>query len=336
MTRTATDTAGLIAGIAKGDLRLLAKGITILESTAARDREAAERILSGLAAYADGAQQKDSRVVGFAGAPGVGKSSLIEAFGMHLLEASPAARLAVLTIDPSSPLSGGSLLGDKTRMDRLSRHPRCFIRPSPSGLAAGALSRRTHEAALLCAAAGFDTVFIETVGSGQGDHHIALLSDLVILLEMPGAGDQLQGMKRGILEFADLIAVTKADAGDAAATRLQLAAAVAERQEMPNQDRVIVTSALQSAGLQELNAAIITMLARMQDSGRLKERRQSRAEGLLFQEIMAEVAERLHADLQIARAVETAVSRMTAGKSTLRAAAQSVVDGLLPRGRPPV
>jgi LAO/AO transport system kinase len=189
--------------IRAGDRRALARAITLVES--ARPDHRAEA-LSLLHALRDGPQ---ALRIGLSGTPGVGKSTFIEAFGLMLT--AQGLRVAVLAVDPSSARSGGSILGDKTRMERLSRDPRAFIRPSPSQTQLGGVARRTREAAALCEAAGFDVVLIETVGVGQSETVVAQLSDLFLLLLAPAGGDELQGVKRGIMEMADLILVNKAD-----------------------------------------------------------------------------------------------------------------------------
>ena len=190
--------------ILKGDKRALAKGITLLESTLPQDKIYAQKLLDTLRPHT----QRGLRL-GITGVPGVGKSTFIEAFGMKLLK--EGKKIAVLTIDPSSPISGGSLLGDKTRMEELARQDHAFIRPSPSAGHTGGVSRTTEESIFLCEAAGHKTVLVETVGVGQSEYEVASMVDLLILLMLPNAGDELQGMKRGIFELADIIAINKAD-----------------------------------------------------------------------------------------------------------------------------
>lgn len=187
-----------------GDRRALARAITLVESTRADHRAEAVALLE--AVREDG---REALRIGLSGTPGVGKSTFIESFGMFLT--GQGLRVAVLAVDPSSTRSGGSILGDKTRMDRLSRAPGAFIRPSPSGAHLGGVARRTREAATLCEAAGFDVILIETVGVGQSETAVADMTDLFILLLAPAGGDELQGVKRGIMEMADLIVINKAD-----------------------------------------------------------------------------------------------------------------------------
>ena len=201
---TALDATALDAAIVAGDRRALARAITLIESTRADHRADAIALLDRLAARTGGSLR-----VGISGTPGVGKSTLIEALGLHLTQQQ--LRIAVLTVDPSSSRTGGSILGDKTRMGELARQANAFIRPSPSSGTLGGVARRTREALLLCEAAGFDVVLVETVGVGQSETAVAQMTDVFVLLVAPGGGDELQGVKRGIMELADLLVVNKCD-----------------------------------------------------------------------------------------------------------------------------
>ena len=194
----------LHAPLLRGDRRALARAITLVESTRPDHRARATALLAGLR----GAGREALRI-GLSGTPGVGKSTFVEAFGTRLT--GEGLRVAVLAVDPSSARTGGSILGDKTRMDRLARDPRAFIRPSPAARQMGGVARRSREAVALCEAAGFDVVLIETVGVGQSETMVAGIADLFVLLLAPAGGDELQGVKRGIMEVADLILVNKAD-----------------------------------------------------------------------------------------------------------------------------
>ncbi|EMO52535.1 methylmalonyl Co-A mutase-associated GTPase MeaB [Leptospira noguchii] len=193
-----------LQGIFSGDRVILARAITLVESARADHKELAENIINACLPHSG----KSIRI-GITGIPGVGKSTFIESFGMHVI--SQGKKLAVLTIDPSSQISGGSILGDKTRMSELSRNESAFIRPSPSRDSLGGVARKTRETIYLCEAAGFDTIFVETVGVGQSETAVHSMVDLFLLLLIAGAGDELQGIKRGIMEMADLFAITKAD-----------------------------------------------------------------------------------------------------------------------------
>ncbi len=240
----------LAAKILRQDRRALARAITLIESTHADHRAQAAALMEEL-------RQSGRQAVriGLSGTPGVGKSTFIESFGMMLT--GQGQRVAVLAVDPSSARSGGSILGDKTRMERLSRDPNAFIRPSPSQTHLGGVARRTREAVAVCEAAGFDAVLIETVGVGQSETVVAEMSDLFILLLAPAGGDELQGVKRGIMEMADIILINKAD-GDLkpAATRTQSDYAGALRllrkrtQDPDGFPKAMTVSALEEAGLQ--------------------------------------------------------------------------------------
>jgi LAO/AO transport system kinase len=240
----------LIEGIRQRDRAAMGRAITLLESRRADHRQQAHALLTALMPYTGGSYR-----IGISGIPGAGKSTFIEAFGMRLI--GEGHRVAVLAIDPSSTISGGSILGDKTRMQRLSQHAQAFVRPSPSSGALGGVARRTQETVLLCEAAGFDVVIVETVGVGQSETALAEMVDFFLLLVLPGGGDELQGMKRGIIELADLIAINKAD-GDripnARAAQAEYSAALRlVRKDAPE---ILLTSALEGTGLDEVWAAI--------------------------------------------------------------------------------
>ncbi len=193
-----------IKGILKGDISILSRAITLVESTKEEHQSIAEKIIDGVIK-----KSGKSFRLGITGVPGVGKSTFIESFGMHLV--NNGHKLAVLTIDPSSQKSKGSILGDKTRMEKLSVHPDVYIRPSPNSGSLGGVARKTYESILLCEAAGFDFIIIETVGVGQSEITVSQMTDFFLLLMLAGAGDELQGIKRGIMEMADGIVITKAD-----------------------------------------------------------------------------------------------------------------------------
>jgi LAO/AO transport system kinase len=194
-----------VAGVLAGDRATLARTITVIESDLPSDNELAAKILDALLPYTG-----KSRRIGVTGVPGVGKSTFLDKMGMHILRERDE-KLAVLSVDPSSPVTGGSILGDKTRMEKLSAEPNAFIRPSPSRGSLGGVAGRTRETMLVCEAAGFNNLWIETVGVGQSEIVVRSMTDFVLLLLLPGAGDELQGIKRGILELVDAIAINKAD-----------------------------------------------------------------------------------------------------------------------------
>ncbi|MBB3995088.1 LAO/AO transport system kinase [Sulfitobacter undariae] len=252
------DITDMAQRIIAGERRALARAITLVESARADHRAQATELLAALG------QDKQALRIGLSGTPGVGKSTFIESFGLMLT--GQGLRVAVLAVDPSSSRSGGSILGDKTRMDVLSRDPNAFIRPSPSQTHLGGVARRTREAIALCEAAGFDVVLIETVGVGQSETVVAQMSDLFLLLLAPAGGDELQGVKRGIMEMADVIVVNKAD-GDLKATALRTQADYSgalrllrkRPQDPEGYPRAMSVSALEERGLPEVWEALQTL-----------------------------------------------------------------------------
>ncbi|MBT5208403.1 MAG: methylmalonyl Co-A mutase-associated GTPase MeaB [Halieaceae bacterium] len=238
-----------VAGIIAGQRRALAKAITLVESQREDDRESSQHLLNSLLPHTG----KSIRI-GITGVPGVGKSTFIEAFGLHLVR--QGHRVAVLAVDPSSPLAGGSILGDKTRMEALSREENAYIRPSPAGSALGGVALKTRESMLLCEAAGYDVIIVETVGVGQSEHQVAGMVDFFLLLMLPGGGDELQGIKKGILELADTIVINKAD-GDSTATarmtRQHYASAMSLLKNTNSwQPKVLSCSALNNEGVEDI------------------------------------------------------------------------------------
>ena len=263
--------------LAAGDRRALARGVTLIESTRPDHRRAAAALVRRLHAL----PRKTLRL-GLSGTPGVGKSTFIEAFGLQLAE--QGHKLAVLAVDPSSARTGGSILGDKTRMERLSRHPNAFIRPSPSGAALGGVARRTREAILLCEAAGFDLVMVETVGVGQSETMVAEMTDIFLLLMAPAGGDELQGVKRGIMEICDMILVNKADGElktTAERTRADYASALRllrGRPQDPNGfPKAAAVSAVSHAGLEAAWKEIEGLAEWRRETGVLEARRREQA-----------------------------------------------------------
>jgi LAO/AO transport system kinase len=262
----------LADGICSGNRRALAKGITLVESSRAEDTEDAQTLVNQLLPHTGRARR-----IGITGVPGVGKSTFIEAFGLMLID--KGLRVAVLTIDPSSERTGGSILGDKTRMMHLARAPEAFIRPSPAGTHRGAatlggVTRRTRETMLLCEAAGFDVVIVETVGVGQSETSVAAMVDFFLVLMLAGAGDELQGMKRGIMELADAVAITKVEdanrtAAELAGQHLRNALHLGLPKYNDWQVPVMLCSALEKRGLEEIWQVVCKFMddnpARVQD-----------------------------------------------------------------------
>jgi LAO/AO transport system kinase len=261
----------LARGVAAGERRTLAKAITLVESTR-RDHQAdAQRLLERLLPATGRAVR-----LGITGVPGVGKSTFIEAFGLYLL--GLGKRVAVLAVDPSSTRSGGSILGDKTRMTRLAAADAAFIRPSPSGASLGGVARRTREAMLVCEAAGFDVVIVETVGVGQSEVAVASMVDFFLVLMLAGAGDELQGIKKGILELADALAINKAD-GDGVARATRAAAEYKTalrlfRHVSPNWDPPVITvSAREARGMDAVWNIVLRHRAALEATGELAAKR---------------------------------------------------------------
>ena len=311
-----------------GDRRALAAAITLFESTRDDDRAAAEGLLDTLLAHSG----KTVRV-GVSGAPGVGKSTFIEALGGRLVERGH--RVAVLAVDPSSARSGGSILGDKTRMAGLARDERSFVRASPAGGTMGGVARRTRDAMIACEAAGFDVVLIETVGVGQSEIAVADMADLVMLLVQPGGGDELQGIKRGVVEIADLVVVAKADgalAEQAAHTQADFAAALALRgEEEPWTPRAMACSAVEGQGLDEVWAAVERYRAVMAQGGALEAKRAGQARAWLWREVEESLIAALRADRRLAPAASALEAQAAAGEMTPAAAARRIVARFLDR-----
>ena len=274
--------AALAEAVHAGERRALARAITLIESTRADHRERAAELLERLMPMTG-----RSIRIGISGVPGVGKSTFIEAFGTHVIDRGH--RVAVLAVDPSSVLSGGSILGDKTRMEELARRPEAFIRPSPAGGTLGGVTRRTREAMLACEAAGFDVIIVETVGVGQSETAVAEMTDLFLLLLLPAGGDELQGIKRGIMELADLVLVNKADGELAGAARRTVAdyrhALHMLRPRSPNWTvPVEACSAHNGAGIPEAWETIGRYRETLGASGELAARRAAQARAWMWSE----------------------------------------------------
>jgi len=248
--KTKPTTQQLISQIIDGNITALSRAITLVESSNPKHLEQANAIIKGSLEYAN-----NSVRIGITGVPGVGKSTFIEAFGMHLT--SIGKKVAVLAVDPSSSLSKGSILGDKTRMEDLVKNENAFIRPSPSGNSLGGVARKTRETIILCEAAGFDTIMIETVGVGQSEIAVHSMVDFFLLLKLAGAGDELQGIKRGIIEMADSIAINKADGDNLKAAKLakvefNRALHLYPQKDSEWQPKVMLCSALKQEGIEDL------------------------------------------------------------------------------------
>ena len=269
--------------VLEGNRRALAQAITLIESTRPDHRAAASDLLERLMPHSG-----RSIRLGISGVPGVGKSTFIEALGNHVIDAGH--RVAVLTVDPSSAISGGSILGDKTRMELLSRHPEAYIRPSPAGKTLGGVTRRSREALILCEAAGFDVVIVETVGVGQSETKVADMTDMFVLLQLPGGGDELQGIKRGIMELADLVLINKADDElKALAGRSVADYSNALRLLHPRSAnwkvRVLTCSARDGDGIADVWELVLQHRSVHEDSGELNTRRAAQARDWMWSEV---------------------------------------------------
>lgn len=312
----------LLPRLLAGDRRALARAITLVESGRADHRAVALDLAEGVARAG-----RQSLRIGLSGTPGVGKSSFIEAFGLHLT--GQGLKVAVLAVDPSSARSGGSILGDKTRMERLSRDPLAFIRPSPSQSHLGGVARRTREAIALCEGAGFDVVLVETVGVGQSETLVAGMVDVFLLLLAPAGGDELQGVKRGIMEMADLILVNKAD-GDllAAATRTRADYAGALRllrkrpQDPEGFPRAMCVSAVEGRGLDQVWADVLALNHWRQDQGLFAVNRARQARHWFEEEVREGLLARLTADRAVRAEMERLGHAVETGLSPSAAAAR--------------
>jgi LAO/AO transport system kinase len=323
-----TETETLAKGILEGDRRALARAITLVESGRDDHRAAADALLERLMPSG-----RQALRIGLSGTPGVGKSTFIEAFGTMLTRAGK--RVAVLAVDPSSARSGGSILGDKTRMERLAREPLAFIRPSPSQTELGGVARRTRDAVALCEAAGFDVVLIETVGVGQSETIVSAMSDIFLLLIAPGGGDELQGVKRGIMEIADILVVNKADgalkptatrtAADYAGALRLLRKREGDPKDFP---KVLTVSALEERGLDEVWREIEALAAYRRESGFWNERRQAQARGWFEDEVRQGLLAKLRADPQAEAAMGELREAVAEGRRSPGAAAADVLSRL--------
>ncbi len=314
----------LIDAVSAGDRRALARAITLVESTRPDHRAEAAALLGGILDRTGSALR-----VGITGPPGVGKSTFIEALGAHLT--GTGHRVAVLAVDPTSSRTGGSILGDKTRMETLARDPGAFIRPSPSGGELGGVARRTREAMLLCEAAGFDVVLVETVGVGQSELAVADLVDLFVLLASPTGGDDLQGIKRGIMELADLVVVTKAD-GDLAGAARQAAADLTRAIGLlrPRHDGLATSTMLVSSrkgeGIAEVWAVVTAAHHHLRKSGQLHGVRADQARTWLWDELRAGLTDRFRADPRVAADLGTLEEAVRSGDVAPTAVAQELLD----------
>ncbi|MFO1337024.1 MAG: methylmalonyl Co-A mutase-associated GTPase MeaB [Burkholderiaceae bacterium] len=312
--------------------RAIAKTITLLESTRADHRARADELLNALLPHAG-----RSFRLGISGVPGVGKSTFIEALGLHLI--GQGHRVAVLAVDPSSSVSGGSILGDKTRMERLSVHESAYIRPSPSGGNLGGVAERTRESLLVCEAAGFDVVIVETVGVGQSETAVAGMTDMFVLLQLPNAGDDLQAIKKGVMELADLVAINKADIDEAAATRARAQITSALRlfglhghpdhqhhDQKAWHPRVLQLSALKATGLADFWQAVTDYRTLQTANGRLAARRHAQDEAWMWERIDAGLKQRFRQHPAVREQLAALAAQVRGGTLAASVAARRLLD----------
>lgn len=330
-------TDAIVHGQGMRQRRAMAKAITLLESTRADHRAQGDALLTALLPHTGRAFR-----LGLSGVPGVGKSTFIEALGLHLM--AQGHRVAVLTIDPSSALSGGSILGDKTRMERLSMDERAFIRPSPSSGTLGGVAEKTREALLVCEAAGYGVVIVETVGVGQSETAVADMTDLFVLMQLPNAGDDLQAIKRGVMERADMVVINKADIDADAATRaramLTSSLRVLGQHGRPEhaahdtsrwQPTVMQLSALQAQGIDAFWAEVERYRVLQSSNGELSARRQQQAQAWMWERIDAALKQRFRDHPLVRTALQQTNADVLAGRLPASTAARRLLSLYEPR-----
>ena len=324
--------SALIGAPGADQRRALAKAITLLESTRADHRARADELLNAVLPHSG-----NSFRLGISGVPGVGKSTFIEALGMMLI--GLGHRVAVLAVDPSSTVSGGSILGDKTRMERLSVNERAFIRPSPSSGNLGGVAERTREAMLLCEAAGHDVVIVETVGVGQSETAVSRMTDMFVLMHLPNAGDELQAIKKGVMELADLVVINKADLDPDAATRAQAQIQSSLRllglhgqpdhnqgKEPMWQPTVMQLSALKEQGLDHFWGQVQRFHQLQKDSGRLSRRRVQQSQAWMWERIEAGLKQRFRGHPAVQAALVSMQADVSEGRLAASVAARRLLD----------
>lgn len=313
----------LIKGVRKQDRRLLSKTITLIESSRPDHQQLARKIVDKLLPHTGKAIR-----LGITGVPGVGKSTFIESLGMSLVEGGH--RAAVLAVDPSSSRSGGSVMADKTRMEKLAVEENAFIRPSPSGGTLGGVARKTRETMLVCEAAGFDVIIVETVGVGQSETTVASMVDFFLVLMLAGAGDELQGIKRGVLELADAIAINKAD-GDNIEKAKEAAQIYASALQMLQpaspywQPPVLICSALEMTGIAEIWQTVMKFHKKFTNSGELKHKRQKQALDWLWSMVEDELKHRFYNNPDIKQRLDQMTRAVARGETAPTLAADKLL-----------
>jgi LAO/AO transport system kinase len=331
---------GVLHGQPAVQRRAMAKSITLLESTLPSDRLQADELLTKLLAHSG----KSFRL-GVSGVPGVGKSTFIEALGLFLI--AQGHRVAVLAIDPSSSVSGGSILGDKTRMEHLSVHDKAFIRPSPSSGTLGGVAEKTREAMLVCEAAGYDIVIVETVGVGQSETAVANMTDMFVLMQLPNAGDDLQAIKKGVMELADLVVINKADIDASAATRAEAQITSALRllgmQGHPDHahfdeeiwhPQVIQMSALLNQGVDSFWHRVLKFKRLQQAKQKFEQRRQLQAQSWMWERIDAGLKQNFRAQASVQALLPELLHQVTSGQVPASAAARQLLAAYQATGFP--
>lgn len=321
---SAQENSALAEGVLNGNRRALAQAITLIESTRYDHREAANDLLQRLMPHAG-----HSIRLGISGVPGVGKSTFVEALGNHVIDAGH--RVAVLTVDPSSAISGGSILGDKTRMELLSRRPEAYIRPSPAGKTLGGVTRRSREALLLCEAAGFDVVIVETVGVGQSETRVADMTDMFVLLQLPGGGDELQGIKRGIMELADLILINKADdelqaLADRSAAEYRNALRLLHPRSLNWKVEVKTCSARDGVGIAEAWKVVLKHQNVLKASGQLMARRSAQALDWMWLDVNESLIIALQNDADVGKQIPALEAAVSSGQIPPNIAAKQLLE----------
>ncbi|MCW9038750.1 methylmalonyl Co-A mutase-associated GTPase MeaB [Altibacter sp.] len=312
--KSAPSVTQLSEAILQGDKTALSRGITLIESTAEKHQEDAKALIKACLPHAN-----SSIRIGITGVPGVGKSTFIETFGTLLVEKD--LKVAVLAVDPSSSVSGGSILGDKTRMEALVRHPNAFIRPSASGDSLGGVARKTREAILLCEAAGFDTIIIETVGVGQSETVVHSMTDFFLLLKLAGAGDELQGIKRGIVEMADAIVINKADGENIKAAKLaklefNRALHLYPPKESNWTPKTLTCSALTNEGIDAVWEMISLYFETVKNNGYFSEKRNQQNKFWLLQTIENTLKNEFFRSPKVKKAMEAQLALLSNNKTT--------------------
>ena len=324
--------AAIVGDAGPAQRRAVAKAITLLESTRADHRARADEFLNALLPFTG-----RSFRLGISGVPGVGKSTFIEALGLYLI--GQGHRVAVLAVDPSSHVSGGSILGDKTRMEQLSAREQAYIRPSPSSGTLGGVAEKTREALLVCEAAGYDIVIVETVGVGQSETAVSGMTDMFVLLQLPNAGDDLQAIKKGVMEMADLVVVNKSDIDEAAAIRAQAQITSAlrlfglhGRAETAHHDislwhpQVLRLSALKALGVADFWTAVSRFRDLQTANGRLQQRRQEQDQAWMWERIEAGLRQRFKADASVRAALPALTEGVRSGQVAASVAARRLLD----------